>query len=120
LVTLPIAAQLDTLAAEIADFAKHKSEEDIAAATEEMATSEQADDFPDLKILHAGIVRDGESKKDHVDKRLLGRDLGHCFGSPSAQENDEAGQNANACVHGRKNGDFGTNVEKISSRPVAS
>jgi len=40
-VTLPIAAQLDTLAGEIADFAKHKSEEDIAAATEEMATSER-------------------------------------------------------------------------------
>ncbi len=40
-VTLPIAAQLDTLTNEIADFAKHKSEENIAAATEEMATSER-------------------------------------------------------------------------------
>ncbi|WP_439373805.1 methyl-accepting chemotaxis protein [Bradyrhizobium sp. DASA03120] len=40
-VTLPIAAQLDTITSEIADFARHKSEEELAAATQEMAASER-------------------------------------------------------------------------------
>ncbi|UWU70977.1 methyl-accepting chemotaxis protein [Bradyrhizobium sp. NC92] len=40
-VTLPIAAQLDALIDQIADYAKHKSEENNAAATAEMRSSEQ-------------------------------------------------------------------------------
>ncbi|MCP3391557.1 methyl-accepting chemotaxis protein [Bradyrhizobium sp. CCGB12] len=40
-VTLPIAAQLDTLTSEIADFARHRSEEEISAAGQEMAASER-------------------------------------------------------------------------------
>ncbi|MBB4370941.1 methyl-accepting chemotaxis protein [Bradyrhizobium sp. cir1] len=40
-VTLPIAAQLDTITGEIADFAKHKSEEELAAAAQEMSASER-------------------------------------------------------------------------------
>jgi methyl-accepting chemotaxis protein len=40
-VTLPLATQLDNLTGEIADFAKHKGEEEIAAATQEMAASER-------------------------------------------------------------------------------
>ncbi|EIG58180.1 methyl-accepting chemotaxis protein [Bradyrhizobium sp. WSM1253] len=40
-VTLPLATQLDNLTSEIADFAKHKGEEEIAAATQEMAASER-------------------------------------------------------------------------------
>ncbi|PSO28061.1 methyl-accepting chemotaxis protein [Bradyrhizobium sp. MOS002] len=40
-VTLPLATQLDNLTSEIADVAKHKGEEEIAAATQEMAASER-------------------------------------------------------------------------------
>ncbi|EJN05930.1 methyl-accepting chemotaxis protein [Bradyrhizobium sp. YR681] len=40
-VTLPIAAQLDTLTNEIADFARHRSEEEIGLAWEEAAASER-------------------------------------------------------------------------------
>ncbi|MDA9497219.1 methyl-accepting chemotaxis protein [Bradyrhizobium sp. CCBAU 11357] len=40
-VTLPIAAQLDGLIEQIADYAKHKSEENNAAAIAEMRSSEQ-------------------------------------------------------------------------------
>ncbi|MGY3364147.1 methyl-accepting chemotaxis protein [Bradyrhizobium sp. GM2.4] len=40
-VTLPLATQLDNLTSEIADFAKHKSDEEIAAASQEMAVSER-------------------------------------------------------------------------------
>ncbi|MDD1520561.1 MULTISPECIES: methyl-accepting chemotaxis protein [Bradyrhizobium] len=40
-VTLPIAAQLDVLIEQIADYAKHKSEMNNAAATAEMRSSEQ-------------------------------------------------------------------------------
>ncbi len=40
-VTLPLATQLDDSTSEIADFAKHKGEEEIAAATQEMAASER-------------------------------------------------------------------------------
>ncbi|WP_439401087.1 methyl-accepting chemotaxis protein [Bradyrhizobium sp. DASA03068] len=40
-VTLPIAAQLDVLIEQIADYAKHKSEENNAAATAQMRSSEQ-------------------------------------------------------------------------------
>ena len=40
-VTLPLAALLDNLTSEIADVAKHKGEEEIAAATQEMAASER-------------------------------------------------------------------------------
>ncbi|MBR1166252.1 methyl-accepting chemotaxis protein [Bradyrhizobium liaoningense] len=40
-VTLPIAAQLDALIEQIADYAKQKSEENNAAATAEMRSSEQ-------------------------------------------------------------------------------
>lgn len=40
-VTLPIAAQLDALIREIADHAKHKSDEDNAAAAAQMRSSEQ-------------------------------------------------------------------------------
>ena len=40
-VTLPIAAELDGVTSEIADFAKHRGEEDIVVATQEMAASER-------------------------------------------------------------------------------
>ncbi|MBR0953958.1 methyl-accepting chemotaxis protein [Bradyrhizobium canariense] len=40
-VTLPIAAQLDTLTSEIADFAKHRSDEEISVAAAETAASER-------------------------------------------------------------------------------
>jgi methyl-accepting chemotaxis protein len=40
-VTLPIAAQLDTLTSEIADFAKHRSGEEISVAAAETAASER-------------------------------------------------------------------------------
>ncbi|MDA9401064.1 methyl-accepting chemotaxis protein [Bradyrhizobium sp. CCBAU 45389] len=40
-VTLPIAAELDTITSEIADFSKHKSEEELAAAAQEMAAGER-------------------------------------------------------------------------------
>ncbi|MBR0975153.1 MULTISPECIES: methyl-accepting chemotaxis protein [Bradyrhizobium] len=40
-VTLPIAAQLDTLTDQIADFARHRSGEEISAATQETAASER-------------------------------------------------------------------------------
>ncbi|WP_453945994.1 methyl-accepting chemotaxis protein [Bradyrhizobium sp. USDA 372] len=40
-VTLPIAAQLDALIEQIADYARHKSEENNAAATAQMRSSEQ-------------------------------------------------------------------------------
>ncbi|MHC2621570.1 methyl-accepting chemotaxis protein [Bradyrhizobium huanghuaihaiense] len=40
-VTLPIAAQLDTITSEIADLARHKSEEELAAAAQEMSASER-------------------------------------------------------------------------------
>jgi methyl-accepting chemotaxis protein len=40
-VTLPIAAELDTLTSQIAEFAKHKSEQDHAEAEQEMAAAER-------------------------------------------------------------------------------
>ena len=40
-VTLPIAAEVETLAAEIADFAKHRAEEENAEAAREMAAAER-------------------------------------------------------------------------------
>jgi methyl-accepting chemotaxis protein len=40
-VTLPIAAEAETLAAEIADFAKHKVEEENAVAAQEMVAAER-------------------------------------------------------------------------------
>ncbi|RXH42859.1 methyl-accepting chemotaxis protein [Bradyrhizobium zhanjiangense] len=40
-VTLPIAAQLDALISQIADYARHKSDEDNAAAAAQMRSSEQ-------------------------------------------------------------------------------
>jgi methyl-accepting chemotaxis protein len=40
-VTLPLAGQMDEVTNQIADFAKHKGEEEIAAATQEMAASER-------------------------------------------------------------------------------
>ncbi|WFU26718.1 HAMP domain-containing methyl-accepting chemotaxis protein [Bradyrhizobium sp. CB1717] len=40
-VTLPIAAQLDTITSEIADLARHKSEEELAAAAQELSASER-------------------------------------------------------------------------------
>ncbi|MBR1179902.1 HAMP domain-containing protein [Bradyrhizobium sp. KB893862 SZCCT0404] len=40
-VTLPIAAQLDTITTEIADFARHRSDEELAAAAQEMSASER-------------------------------------------------------------------------------
>ncbi|WP_025034554.1 methyl-accepting chemotaxis protein [Bradyrhizobium sp. DOA9] len=39
--TLPIAAQMDQVAGQIAEFATHKSEAEIAASVQEMASSEQ-------------------------------------------------------------------------------
>ncbi|MET4722872.1 HAMP domain-containing protein [Bradyrhizobium japonicum] len=40
-ITLPNAAKMDTLTNQIADFAKHRSEEEIAGAAQEMAASER-------------------------------------------------------------------------------
>ncbi|OPY98668.1 chemotaxis protein [Bradyrhizobium sacchari] len=40
-VTLPLAAQLDTITSEIADFAQHKAEGEVAASLQEMASSER-------------------------------------------------------------------------------
>ncbi|MGY8634670.1 methyl-accepting chemotaxis protein [Bradyrhizobium sp. 14AA] len=40
-VTLPIAAELDALTSQIAEFAKHKSEQDYAEAVQEMAAAER-------------------------------------------------------------------------------
>jgi methyl-accepting chemotaxis protein len=40
-VTLPIAAELDQLTSQIADFAKHRSEEEVAGSSQAMASSEQ-------------------------------------------------------------------------------
>ncbi|MCS3501836.1 methyl-accepting chemotaxis protein [Bradyrhizobium japonicum] len=40
-ITLPNAAKMDTLTNRIADFAKHRSEEEIAGAAQEMAASER-------------------------------------------------------------------------------
>jgi hypothetical protein len=40
-VTLPIAAETETLAAQIADFAKHRVEEENAVAAQEMAAAER-------------------------------------------------------------------------------
>jgi methyl-accepting chemotaxis protein len=39
--TLPIAAELDQLTSQVADFAKHRSEEEVAASLQEMGSSEQ-------------------------------------------------------------------------------
>ncbi|GLR98103.1 MULTISPECIES: methyl-accepting chemotaxis protein [Bradyrhizobium] len=39
-VTLPIAGEMDQVANQVADFARHRSEEDIAASVQEMASSE--------------------------------------------------------------------------------
>ena len=40
-VTLPIAAELDQLTGQVADFAKHRSEEEVAGSLQAMASSEQ-------------------------------------------------------------------------------